>query len=120
MSHHPTVPVKLASFLAALVALFGVGAAAGAILGVDPPGRDADAARGAHGGTMDAMPAADPVRGLGIAEHGLRLALDPPELEPGRPAGLRFRILDQDERVVRAFDVEHTKRMHLIVVRRDA
>jgi hypothetical protein len=65
-------------------------------------------------------PAASPVRGLAVAEHGLRIALDTPALQPGRAQALRFRILDeQTGAVVRDFDVEHTKRLHLILARRD-
>jgi hypothetical protein len=50
--------------------------------------------------------------------NALRVAVERPER--GRAAEeLRFRILDADGRPVRDFDVEHTKRMHLIIVRRD-
>ena len=38
---------------------------------------------------------------------------------PGRRFELAFRIVDAGGQTVRDFDVEHTKRMHLIVVRRD-
>ena len=37
----------------------------------------------------------------------------------GKPFELAFRILDRRGQTVRDFDVEHTKRMHFIVVRRD-
>ena len=37
----------------------------------------------------------------------------------GKPFELAFRIADRGGRTVRDFDVEHTKRMHFIVVRRD-
>src|SRR4051794_33177698 len=60
-----------------------------------------------------------PVRGLAVADHGLRLVALTPELPRGRAATLRFKIVDERDRVVRDFDVEHTKRMHLIVARRD-
>jgi len=40
-------------------------------------------------------------------------------LERGRTAQLRFRIVGENGTTVRDFDVEHTKRLHLIVVRRD-
>ena len=42
-----------------------------------------------------------------------------PELRRGRTQQLRFRIVDEQGHAVRDFDVEHTKRMHLIVARRD-
>jgi hypothetical protein len=63
--------------------------------------------------------AADPVRGLAVAENGLRLVLEDPELRRGRTEDVRFRIVDDGGETVRDFDVEHTKRMHLIVARRD-
>jgi hypothetical protein len=37
----------------------------------------------------------------------------------GREFALRFRIADRSGRTVRGFDVEHTKRMHFIAVRRN-
>jgi hypothetical protein len=77
-------------------------------------GADADS----HGADMAGM-SADPVRGLAVADHGLRLEVDDPDLRRGAAERLRFRIVDTDGRPVRDFDVEHTKRMHLIVVRRD-
>ncbi len=59
------------------------------------------------------------VRGLAVSEGGMRLALDPAEVVPARPADLRFTITGADGRPVRDFEVEHEKRMHFIVVRRD-
>jgi hypothetical protein len=66
-----------------------------------------------------AEPAADPVRGLAVADRGLALQLADTELDRGRASTLRFRIAGADGRPVRDFAVEHTKRMHVIVVRRD-
>jgi len=103
---------KLAGFAAALAALFGVGAAAGSIFQPSAPGGDVESA---HGGEMAAMA----VRGLGVAENGLRIVVADPELRRGRTEQLRFRIVGEDGRAVRDFDIEHTKRMHLIVARRD-
>jgi hypothetical protein len=54
-----------------------------------------------------------------VAEDGLRLDLQTGTLPRGRAAELAFRILGPDGRAVRDFDVEHERRMHLIVVRRD-
>jgi hypothetical protein len=52
------------------------------------------------------------VRGLAVSDRGLTLELT-------RTSGpLAFRIT-RDGKAVRDFDVEHTKRMHFIVVRRD-
>ena len=81
------------------------------------PERDA---MSAHGGAEEAGESApDPVRGLAVSDGGLRLALQQTELRRGRPAELRFSIVGADGQAVRDFEVEHEKRMHLIVVRRD-
>ena len=63
--------------------------------------------------------AARPVRGLAVADDGLRVVVESPELRRGRIETLRFRIVDERGAAVRDFDVEHEKRMHLIVARRD-
>jgi hypothetical protein len=110
-----SAPVLLATFAAALVGVFGAAVVLGGAVGPEPRAAEPTRASGGHG----AMTAADQVRGLEVAEGGLRLALDTPELPRAATAPLRFRILDSDGAAVRDFDVEHTRRMHLIVVRRD-
>ncbi|HEU4978705.1 MAG TPA: hypothetical protein VFT42_07415 [Solirubrobacteraceae bacterium] len=110
--------MKVAGFLAALAALFGIGALAGGLLDPSAPGGETAAAGTGHGGGMATMRPM-PVRGLAVAENGLRLVVATPELRRGRTGELRFRVLDARDRAVRAFDLEHTKRMHVIVVRRD-
>jgi hypothetical protein len=62
---------------------------------------------------------ADPIRGLSVSENGLTLDLVRRTAQRDKTFPLAFRILGKDGRPVRRFDVEHTKRMHLIVVRRD-
>jgi hypothetical protein len=109
----------LGIFAVALAALFGVGAIAGGVIDPNAPaGEPAAKHGGGHGGEMEHMPA-QPVRGLAVAENGLRLVVEDPELRRGADEALRFRVLGRDGRPVRDFDVEHTKRMHLIVARRD-
>ena len=49
----------------------------------------------------------------------LKLELDEPTLPRDRTTALRFRVVGADGRAVQNFDVEHDKRMHLIVIRRD-
>jgi hypothetical protein len=119
----------------ALLALGFAGAAlAGSALDPDPgDAADADERKGsAHAPAEGAAHAADgetaggthstsgeaPAKGLAQAEDGLRLVLD----DAARPVGsqpLRFRIVRQSGSTVRDFDMEHARRMHLIVVRRD-
>jgi len=112
-----SVAPKLAGFAASLAVLFGVGALAGGLLDPSAPGGEADAA--GHGGSMGGDMKAMAVRGLSVAENGLRVVVDDPQLRRGRTEQLRFRIVDERGRAMRDFDVEHTKRMHLIVARRD-
>jgi hypothetical protein len=119
-----SVIARLAGFAAVLALAFGGAALAGSRVDVRPgetgqepaADRDMGAMAGDHGG--EAM-APQPVRGLAVSDGGLTL-------EPGRataPRGerfrLAFRIADRQGRTVRDFDVEHTRRMHLILVRRD-
>lgn len=138
-----SAPAKLAGFAAVLAVLFGTAALAG---GAINPGRgepvpehagDAATATAGHGGSEahtgvsaasreDAAPAAHepdekarPVRGLAVAENGLRIVVDDRELQLDQAEKVRFSITNKRGATVRDFDVEHTKRMHLIVVRRD-
>jgi hypothetical protein len=108
-----TPVLKLAAFLGVLAVVFGGAALAGAAIGPEP---ESAAATDEHG----AMPAAaDPVRGLAVADDGLRVVVDEPDLARGREQTLRFRVVDDRGATVRDFDVEHERRMHLIVARRD-
>ena len=101
-----SAPLKLAGFATLLVLIFGVAVAAGDVIG---PDRDAsvipEGGMGEHG-------AANPIRGLSIAEGGLAL-----ELQQTSPE-LVFTITEDGE-PVREFELEHERRMHVIVVRRD-
>ncbi len=122
MSNRSSVPRRLTIALAALAVLFAAGIGAGRLLDPSAPGGEAEAhdepaghgATDAHGEGGEATP----VRGLAVAEHGLRLVVLDPERERGVSASLRFRILGEDGPLT-VFDRTHTKRMHLIVVRRD-
>jgi hypothetical protein len=105
---------RLAGFAAGLAVVGAAAALTGSAAGVDP-GRPAAAAGAmAHGER-----AVDAVRGLAVSAGGLTLAPANTTARAGRRTELRFSIADRAGRTVRDFDVEHTKRMHLIVVRRD-
>jgi hypothetical protein len=58
-------------------------------------------------------------QGLAIEADGNRLQLLTPALDAGRPQRVAFRILDNQGRPITHFELEHTKRMHMIIVRRD-
>ena len=120
---------KLAVFAAGLALVFGVAAVAGGAVG---PNRDqkkskntAHGSGAAMGDSMSTHTAsgsgqeADPVRGLAVSEDGLTLSPARGEVRRGQATDFRFTIGGRDGRPVRDFTVEHEKRMHFIVVRRD-
>jgi hypothetical protein len=72
---------------------------------------------GGHGGTHGGGTQAP--RGLAIADGKLRLVTTDTSYALGETKPFAFRIVDARGAIVRDFDVEHTKRLHLIVVRRD-
>ncbi len=105
----PSPYLRLAGFAVVLAVVFAGAAVAGSAVDVD---RGAPPPEKGHGDDGMAM-AAGPVRGLAVSDGGLTLQLS------RRGDDLEFRVADARGRTVRDFDVEHTKRMHLIVVRRD-
>ena len=135
-----TVAARLVGFRRLLAAVFALAVFAGeqADLGKSEA---SDTASGEHGGSDSesgspeaghggdkpaeaegaehGAPKADPVRGLGVSEDGLTLDLARTTARPGKRFELRFAIKDAKGETVRDFDVEHTKRMHLIIARRD-
>ena len=108
---------KLAGFAAAAALIFAGAAFAGSRIDVHP-GRPT-AEKPGMGAMAAATMAPQPVRGLAISEKGLTLELARRSAPRGQSFELAFRIADRSGQTVRDFDVEHTKRMHLIVVRRD-
>ena len=75
------------------------------------------ATMGAAGHEQAASAAA--VRGLSASSDGLSLELDTSALARDVATVLRFRVRDDAGAVLRDFEVEQDKRMHLILVRRD-
>jgi hypothetical protein len=107
---------RLAAFGAALAAIFGIAALAGAAIGPEPEKPGANG----HGG--DAMPmtaAGHAPAGLSIEQDGYRLAIEDTTLRANRSDALRFRVIDKDGQPIRQFEEEHGARLHLIIVRRD-
>lgn len=108
---------RLAGFAAAVVAVAGTAAAVGFAVG--PVGHDEDTAGhsgGGHGGPAEAH-AAPP--GLAVTEGGLTLQPVSRTAVAGAETEYAFRIVDELGATVTDFDVEHERRMHMIVVRRD-
>lgn len=119
-------PARLAAFAAALAVAFGAAALVGAAVDPlrDPADRaSADGHADPHGGAEEAPEGAGhgtPTgpAGLAVAEDGLRLEADPPPAA-GAAADWSFRIAGPGGETITDFEVEHERRMHLIVVRRD-
>jgi hypothetical protein len=129
--------LRLVAFAALLVALFALSAVAGNAVDPDTAVEEGGPAMGdAHGGAGTAAGgdgtesgdphggeetdhAVAPVKGLAISESGYTLELADQQLPAARTVRLRFRILDEDGEPLRRYAVEHERRMHLIVARRD-
>ena len=124
-----TTAAKLAAFAAMLALLFACGALAGNLVGPErtttaaAPHDETSSQSQGHtdmaSTSTESHDAPHPVRGLAVAEDGLRVVVEDPELRRGRSEQLAFRIVDEHGQTVRDFDEEHTKRMHLILARRD-
>lgn len=115
---------KLAGFALVLALVFGAAALAGAAIDSDGGSQSSREPAPAHGEPAhetdgDAAAGQHPVRGLAVAEGGLRLVVDSAALPQDEVADVRFRIVDERGRTVDDFELSHEKRMHLIVARRD-
>jgi hypothetical protein len=121
-----SIPRQLATFAAVLAVLYAGGWIAGSIIGPTGHGGGEEMHQtaqtheastddmGAHGEGAAMAPA-----GLGVTEGGLRLVVARSEFALGRSQSIEFRIDGQNGQAVSDFDVEHDKRMHLIVISRD-
>jgi hypothetical protein len=107
---HGGPPTRLVAAIAAVAAVFGT---------VVLTAEAIDSNGGDMAGHGESAAGADPVRGLAVSADGMTIELERTELPRDRSAEVAFRIIDSDGRPVRDFDIEHEKRMHLIVVRRD-
>jgi hypothetical protein len=115
------VAARLSGFAIALALIFAAAAFAGSRLDVHPGRQSTAQADKPRMGAMraDAKMAPQAVRGLAVSDAGLTLRLARRTATLGQRFALAFRIVDRRGQTVRDFDVEHTKRMHFIVVRRD-
>jgi hypothetical protein len=107
---------RLGGFAVVLALVFGSAAFAGSRIDAHPGKPPAAAEGDGHG---DERMAPQPVRGLAVSDKGLTLELARTTAPQGKRFDLAFRIVDRGGQTVRDFDVEHTRRMHFIVVRRD-
>ena len=100
---------RIALFAAGLAGAFAAAFFAGSALDVEA--RTVADAMDAH--AERAVPA-----GLSLEQDGYRLEQERPRIAAGRPQEYVFRILAPDGDVLRDYDVEHEKRLHLILVSR--
>ena len=115
-----STPVRVAAFVTAIAAVFGLAFAAGHVVGpTEKPKKhemQADEGHGdAHGGHAAAVPA-----GLTATQGGYTLRLAAERAPAAGRTPLDFTITGPDGHAVTTYDVQHEKRLHLIVVRRDA
>lgn len=113
--------VKVAGFVVAIAGVFGAAALVGSTVGPtdadEPATHDmaTDEHGAEHGGGHDETVAT----GLTTSQGGYTLRLAADRARPGR-APLSFTVTGPDGHAVTDYDVQHEKRLHLIVVRRDA
>ena len=109
--------VKVVGVVVVLMAIFGTTVLALEVFDSDDEGHGtAQAEPMAHGEEADEQ---DAVRGLGAGSDGMTLRLERDRLPRGRRAELAFSIEGGGGAAVTGFEVEHERRLHLIVVRRD-
>lgn len=115
---------RIAGFVALLAAVFVGALVLGDAIGPEPsddqPRAEGHVAEHGAGDEQDsAGPAAPVPRGLAHRAEGVQLDVSRTRFAPGRRADFAFRIVDGSGAPVRDFEIEHERRMHLIVVRRD-
>jgi hypothetical protein len=124
---HGGPPTKLVGAIAAVAAVFGTTVLVAEAISDDGGGHGAMESRqgpseheamGGNGGAEHGG-RPDPVRGLSATSGGMSLQLATTHLEPGQRGQLRFQIVGQGGEPVRDYEVEHARRLHLIVARRD-
>lgn len=118
-----STPVKLAGFLAAVAAVFGIALVVGRVIG--PVGGEATNSQEANHGQHGREPSSEAPSpsqipgGLMVSQDGYTLHLAEPQAEAGEARPVIFTISGPDGKPVRTYEVEHEKNLHLIAVRRD-
>ncbi|QYC41694.1 hypothetical protein Nocox_20425 [Nonomuraea coxensis DSM 45129] len=121
--------VKLGSYVLGLAVVFGgalgVGKAVGPVEA--PPAEDhaamtaptasASAAHGEHATQPQAKD--DTPGGLQVSENGYALNPLTATIKPGEPTDFRFAVTGPDGKAVTGYQVQHDKKLHLIVASRD-
>lgn len=128
-----STPIKLAGFLAAIAAIFGLALVVGRVVGPvddaashdsshatdDTDGHGDDHGEATADDTDDQPAQAQIPGGLMVSQNGYTLDLAHARARAGKGQPVRFTITGPDGSPVTAYDVEHEKQLHLIAVRRD-
>jgi hypothetical protein len=114
---HGGPPTRVVAVIAAAAALFGTTVLTAEA--IDSDGDDGHGAASSQARAEAGDERAAPVRGLAVSEGGMTLALERTEIPRDRATELRFRIVGSNGHPVTDFAVEHERRLHLILVRRD-
>ncbi|MER7366182.1 hypothetical protein [Nonomuraea wenchangensis] len=118
--------VKLGSYVLGLAVVFGgalgVGKAVGPV--ATPPAEDhaamvAPRASAGHGEHATEQVKDDTPGGLQVSEYGYTLNPLTTSIKPGEPAEFRFTVTGPAGKPVTDYQVEHDKKLHLIVASRD-
>jgi hypothetical protein len=122
---HGGPPTRYVAIAISAAALFGAAVVIAEAFDGDESGHggmaDSMQSGGHEGGKKDhaTNAGADPVRGLSASAGGNTLALVATSAPLGRTQDIKFEILGEDKRPVIDFEVEHEKRLHLIVAKSD-
>lgn len=113
--------LRPAVFVAGCLLLFAAALGAGRAVGpvVDPASAEASGAHSGMGTGSDAGHAAHDAGGLTATQAGYTLHLVTDGSAAASGGELRFHVLDEHGDPVTAYEVEHEKELHLVVVRRD-
>lgn len=114
-------PTRVVGFLLGLAAVFGLALVAGSAVGAVGEPAPAHSEGHAGSGHGDDHTSAAPVEvpgGLMVSSGGYTLALRDSVARAGRDQEISF-VVEGPDGPVTAYDVEHERRLHLIVVRRD-
>ncbi|GII83781.1 hypothetical protein Ssi03_17710 [Sphaerisporangium siamense] len=110
-------PARFGAYVLGLAVVFGGALGAGRAVG--PLGAPAEAEHAAAPGRTAAPIAADTPGGLQVSENGYTLTPVGAAIEPGETTDYRFTVTGPDGRPVTAYQVQHEKKLHFIVVSRD-
>ena len=123
-------PARLAAFAGALALVVAAGAGLGAAAGPldvdggedeahDGVSHDSTAGTGDEVGASGTSGTVEPPGGLAVAQGGYRLDVPTTTYPGGARVAFAFRVVDEEGRAVTDYEVEHEKRLHLVVVGRD-